>query len=92
MTVVGSGGVAGDAVALTGNLTVVGQTRRGYASLTPTPVAAPGTSTVNFPAGQARANGVITRLDPGTGQVSLTYKAARGATTHLLLDVTGYFH
>ena len=92
VTVVGSGGVAGDAVALTGNLTVVGQTRRGYASLTPTPVAAPGTSTVNFPAGQARANGVITRLDPGTGQVSLTYKAARGATTHLLLDVTGYFH
>ena len=92
VTVVGAGGIAADAAAMTGNLTVVAQTRAGYASLTPTPVGVPGTSTVNFPAGQARANGVVTRLDPATGKVSLTYKAARGATTHLLLDVTGYFH
>ena len=92
VTVVGAGGIPADAAALTGNLTVVGQTRRGYASLTPTPIATPSTSTINFPAGQARSNGVITSLDPATGQVSLTYKAARGATTHLLLDVTGYFH
>ncbi len=88
----GQAGIAGDALALTGNLTVIGQTRRGYVSLTPTPIAAPTTSTVNFPIGQARANGVVTSLDPSTGSVSLTYKAVSGATTHLLLDVTGYFH
>ena len=30
--------------------------------------------------------------DPATGKVSMVYKARTGATTHLLLDVTGYYH
>ncbi|MGK2851928.1 MAG: hypothetical protein ACSLFN_13580 [Candidatus Limnocylindrales bacterium] len=86
------GGIAGDAVALTGNLTVTAQTRAGYASLTPSPDATPSTSTINFPTGDTRANGVVSKVDPGTGKVSLTYIARDGATTHVLLDVTGYFH
>jgi len=92
VTVVGKGGVGADAVAVTGNLTVTGQSRRGYASVTPTPQANPATSTINFPTGEARANGVSSRVDDGTGKVSLVYKATSGATTHLLLDVTGYYH
>ena len=92
VTVVGKGGIGGDAFALTGNLTVVGQTKKGYTSLTPSPVAAPTTSTLNFPTGEARANGVGSRVDVSNGKVSLTYKATSGATTHLVLDVTGYYH
>ncbi|MEX1171052.1 MAG: hypothetical protein WEG56_00430, partial [Chloroflexota bacterium] len=92
VVVVGKGGIGSDAVALTGNLTVVGQSRKGYASLTPTPVAAPTTSTLNFPTGEARANGVGSKVDAGSGKISLTYKAGSGATTHLVLDVTGYYH
>ncbi|CAN5637954.1 hypothetical protein BH20CHL7_BH20CHL7_06270 [soil metagenome] len=92
VVVVGKGGIGSDAVALTGNLTVVGQTMKGYASLTPTPVAAPTTSTLNFPKGEARANGVGSKVDAGSGKVSLTYKAGSGATTHFVMDVTGYYH
>ncbi|MEO5884815.1 MAG: hypothetical protein ABIQ58_04800 [Candidatus Limnocylindrales bacterium] len=92
VTVVSKGGIAADAIALTGNLTVTGQTRKGYTALTPTPVAAPTTSTLNFPTGEARANGVVSRMDGASGKVSLTYMAGNGATTHLVLDVTGYFH
>ena len=54
--------------------------------------AAPTTSTINFPTGEARANGITSRVDAATGKVSLVYKAGDGATTHLLLDVTGYYH
>ena len=55
-------------------------------------MAAPTTSTINFPTGESRANGVVSKVDPATGKVSLTYKAPDGATTHFILDVTGYFH
>lgn len=92
VTVRGRGGVATDATALTGNLTVTAQQRRGYASVTPTATSSPSTSTINFPTGDTRANGVASRIDPGTGKVSLVYKATDGATTHLLIDVTGYYH
>ena len=92
VTVVGKGGVGADAVAVTGNLTVTGQTRRGYAAVTPTPQANPATSTINFPTGESRANGVSTLVDDGTGKLSFVYRATTGAATHLLLDVTGYYH
>jgi hypothetical protein len=92
VTVLGKGGVATDAVALTGNLTVTKQTRKGYGALTPVPVAAPTTSTINFPTGESRANGVVSKIDVATGKVSLTYRASDGATTHFIIDVTGYFH
>jgi hypothetical protein len=88
----GRGGVHGGGLALTGNLTVTQQTVAGYSSVTPTPVAAPSTSTINFPKGDNRANGVVAKIDPATGKVSLVYRAASGATVHMLLDVTGYFH
>jgi hypothetical protein len=92
VTVQGRGGVHGGGLALTGNLTVTQQTVAGYSSVTPTPVAAPSTSTINFPKGDNRANGVVAKIDPATGKVSLVYRAASGATVHMLLDVTGYFH
>jgi hypothetical protein len=89
VTGVGGGGVPDGATAVTGNLTVVGQTRRGFVSLTPTPDADPDTSTINFPLGDNRANGVTVQLSP-TGSLSAVYKAS-GGSTDMIFDVTGYY-
>jgi hypothetical protein len=83
-------GIPNNAVAITGNLTIVGQQQAGYASLTPLPNAFPATSTINFPLGDNRANNITSPLS-NAGGVSLTYKAGAGKQTHFILDVTGYF-
>ena len=77
-----------NAVAVTGNLTVVGQTKGGYVVLAP--AAGGSTSTINFPVGDTRANAVTVALGSG-GTLNAVYKAKAGATTHLVFDVTGYF-
>lgn len=82
-------GIPSDATAITGNLTIANQSKAGYVSLGPVAEATPETSTINFPAGDIRANGVTVKLSP-TGTLSAVYKAASG-TTNLILDVTGYF-
>ena len=84
------GGVGSDAKAIIGNVTVVGQTKAGYVSLTPTPQANPTTSTINFPLGDTRANNFTIDLC-GTGSLSGVYKAPAGAKTHLIVDVFGYY-
>ena len=86
----GRGPIPSDAVAITGNLTVANQSAGGYVSLGPTASAAPTSSTLNFPKGDTRANAVTVAVD-GTGQLAATFKSAAGATTNLILDVTGYF-
>jgi hypothetical protein len=88
--VAGRGGIPANAIAVTGNLTVVGQTAAGYVSVTPTPVVNPASSTLNFPLGDTRANNVTVPLS-ATGTLSAVYKAPGGRSTHLILDVTGYF-
>jgi hypothetical protein len=85
----GHWGVPTGAEAVTGNLTVANQTAAGFVSITPTADANPTTSTLNFPLGDIRANGVTVPLD--SNSLALVYKATTGKTTHLLLDVTGYF-
>jgi len=88
----GTGGVPGipaDAVAVTGNLTVTGQTQAGYLAITTAPTSMPSTSTLNFPLGDNRANGFTSQLDPN-GQLSIVYMAGTG-TTDVVLDITGYF-
>jgi hypothetical protein len=87
---IGHAGISPDATALTANLTIVGQTAAGYASITPTATANPATSTINFPLGDTRANGVTVPLN-GSGGLAIVYKAAAGKKTHLIFDVTGYF-
>jgi hypothetical protein len=83
-------GVPIEALAVTGNLTVVGQTKAGYVSITKNPTATPSVSTLNFPFGDVRANGVTVPLN-AANDMALVYKATTGAKTHLILDVTGYF-
>ncbi|MGH2512293.1 MAG: fibronectin type III domain-containing protein, partial [Candidatus Limnocylindrales bacterium] len=82
--------IPGTAVAITGNLTVTDQTAPGYLSLTPVGTDQPGTSTLNFPVGDVRANGVTVPLGPG-GSLGITYMARAGATAQVVFDVTGYF-
>ena len=86
----GHWGVPADAAAITGNLTVVSQTAGGYVSATPIATGTPSTSTLNFPVGDTRANGITVPL-AGDGSQAFVYKASGGATTHLILDVSGYF-
>ena len=85
----GRGGVPATAVAVTGNFTVTNQTNAGAAFLGPNSTANPNTSTINFPVGDNRANGVTLALGPG-GSLSATYMASSG-TTDFVFDVTGYF-
>jgi hypothetical protein len=88
--VTGRGGVPGNATAVTGNLTVTGQTSLGYLYIGPNATNNPTTSTLNFPVGDDRANGVTVALGGG-GTLSVTYVAVPGATAQVIFDVTGYF-
>jgi hypothetical protein len=83
-------GVPVNATAIAGNLTVVNQTKGGYISMTQATTSSPATSTLNFPAGDVRANGVTGPMTDPAGTVGLVYKASSG-TTHMILDLTGYF-
>ncbi len=87
----GSAGVPSYAVAVTGNLTVTGQTSLGYLYIGPTEKNDPSSSTLNFPVGDDRANGVDVALG-SDGSLSITFVApAPGATANAIFDVTGYF-
>jgi hypothetical protein len=86
----GTSGIPSNAVAVTGNVTVTGQTAAGYVAVTPTPVNPPPSSTINFPAKDTRANNVTVALSP-TGSLSAVYRAGGGQKTNLIFDVTGYF-
>ena len=88
--VTGRGGVPANAVGVTGNLTVTGQTAGGYLYLGPVATNSPTSSTLNFPLGDTRANGVTVALGSG-GKLSVTYMAGTGRTAQVILDVTGYF-
>jgi hypothetical protein len=70
----GRGGVPANATAVTGNLTVTNATSSGAAFLGPVADANPGSSTLNFPVGDNRANGVTVALGSG-GTLSITYMA-----------------
>ena len=76
--VAGRGGVPSGAIAVTGNLTVTGQSAPGYLYLGPAPVNDPTSSTLNFPAGDNRANGVTVALGPARAACrSPTWRAPR---------------
>ena len=89
LAVAGLNGVDSKAIAITGNLTVTGQTRAGYVSLTTDSESAPASSTINFPLGDTRANGVTVAL-AGDGGLWATY-VGPGGSASLVFDVTGYF-
>jgi hypothetical protein len=83
--------VPAGAVAVTGSLTVAGQTAAGWLALTNSPNNHPTTSTLNFLKGDIRATGVTVQLSSSGGKLSVTYGAAAGTLTYVIFDVTGYF-
>lgn len=78
------------AVAVTGNLTIVGETAAGVVALGPTMTATGAVTTINVVKGDIRANNVTVGLSP-TGTLSAVYRASAGARTDVVFDVTGYF-
>jgi hypothetical protein len=79
--------VTASSVAL--NITVTGSTGSGDLRLFPAGGAAPGTSTLNWSAGQTRANNSIVALG-SSGGVTVWCVMFAGST-HVILDVVGYF-
>ncbi len=87
----GQGGVAVDATAVTGNLTVTEQTDLGFLYLGPAAADNPTSSTLNFPVGDDRANAVTVAVGSG-GRLFVTYAApVLGPTAQAIFDVTGYY-
>jgi hypothetical protein len=95
LAVAGLGSIPSGATAMTGNLTVTGQTRNGYLYIGPGPANDPTSSTLNFPLGDDRANAVTVALGDGTtgpaGTASITYVGSGPGTSQVILDVSGYF-
>ncbi len=88
--VTGRGGVPANATAVTGILTVTAQTAGGWVLLGPVETTSATSSTINFPLGDDRANGVTVALG-GTGTLSGLFGAPGGKTVQIIFDVTGYF-
>lgn len=86
----GTCGIPPGAKAISANVTVVAGASPGYAVLWPGDGALPPTSTLNFRAGQARANNAVLPL-ASDGTRSLLATNASAAPVDLLLDVNGWF-
>jgi hypothetical protein len=82
--------IPANATAVTGNVTVTGETDYWAIFVGPVPIAYPGSSTLNFRKGDIRANNLTVALG-SSGNLSATYMGPAGATTDLVFDVTGYF-
>ena len=78
-----------EADALAINVTVTEPTAVGYLTIYPAGVPLPLASTINYSAGQTRANNAIVPLGP-TDAIAV-YCAQPTGTTHFLIDVVGYF-
>lgn len=85
-------GIPETAKAVAVNVTVTQPTAAGHLTLSTGDAPVPAVSTINFGAGQTRANNAVLRLaGNATGRLAARAFLLDGGTVHLLLDVTGYF-
>ncbi len=85
--IAGLNGIPADATAVALNVTVTQPTAAGFIAAAPAGTL-PNSSTVNFLAGQTVPNGAIVRIgDYG----AITLRNSSIGTTHLVVDVTGYY-
>ena len=85
-------GVPPTARALAANVTVVGATSAGNLALYPGNYPRPPVSTLNFAAGQTRANNAVLGLaSDASGTLAANAFMAGNGTVHLIVDVEGYF-
>lgn len=80
----GRGGVPSTASAVAVHLTIAGPTADGHASAYPCAQPSPGTSTVNYKAGETVTNGAIIRAG---GDICVRSHS----TAHVIVDVEGFF-
>lgn len=89
IALVGHCGVPATAHAVALNVTVTQSTDPGFLVVYPGGTATPGTSTLNYRAGQTRANNVIVGL--GLSGDILVHCGQSAGTAHAVIDVDGYF-
>jgi hypothetical protein len=82
-------GIPPSARAVSINVTATGATAPGHLRLHPTDQQVPGTSALNFSAGQTRANNAILGL--GSAGDFTIYCGMSTGSTHVVVDVTGYY-
>lgn len=82
----GVNGIPLNAEAAAINLTITEPSGSGHASVMPCDTTNPSTSTLNYAAGATIANAVVAKLSAGGRLCIYTF-----ASTHLVVDVTGYF-
>ena len=78
------------ASAVTANLTVTGSKGAGFITLWSGAVARPGTSVLNYTAGQTLSNLTVTGLAEFSATATDTIAIFSNVTTHLILDVAGF--
>jgi alpha-tubulin suppressor-like RCC1 family protein len=83
--------IPADAIAITGNLTIVNETAAGVVELGPNAAAGHDVTTINFVVGDVRANNVTVGLTSNGSLQAVFRSSSAGATINLILDVTGYF-
>jgi hypothetical protein len=80
------------ATAITGNLAVTQPTGNGFLTLFPANASRPVASTLNFSVNQTIANGYVIKLADAGGALAGAVKIYNsGGTSHVILDVTGFF-
>jgi hypothetical protein len=84
----GSCGVPVSAKAVAANVTVTEPSKQGNLNVYPASSFPPLTSVVNYIAGSTRANNAVIPLN-GAGQIAV--RCAPTGTTHVVIDVDGYF-
>jgi uncharacterized repeat protein (TIGR01451 family) len=89
--VVGYCGIPSTAGAVSINVTVTQPTAQGNIRLFPADQAVPSTSTLNYVAGQTRANNAVIPLSPSGELAVFVGGQPPGTTVHLIIDVDGYF-
>jgi hypothetical protein len=76
-------------MAVSANVTVVSPSAGGHLRLYASGTPRPGTSSLNFAAGQTRANNAVVSL--GVDGAMVVFVSQPSGTAHVVLDVTGYF-
>jgi hypothetical protein len=87
--IAGQCSIPADAKAVALNVAVTGASAPGHVTIYPGGEPLPLASTVNYRAGQARANNAVLRLGSG-GTLTVTCEQS-GGTIDLIIDVSGYF-
>ena len=90
LTVAGRGGVPANAVAVSGTVTLVGQTAAGYLSVGPSAATVARSSVLNVPRGDIRATGLNVKLG-ANGTIAIQWTGSGGSTAHVVFDVSGYY-